>query len=171
MAQITVKWRGGERTFDSNRPIRVGRAAECDVLVLDERVSRNPHLELRFEHGTWVLDDKSSGGTYSNGQRVQTVSIPEAHTFNLGAPDGPELTITPVKAEEPAVPTPPATPAAPASPVAPAAPAADPGAALLEEAARIDAMSAESANRMDAMAESAAAAPTVVGPAPGAPPP
>jgi putative serine protease PepD len=171
MAQITVRWRGGERTFESDRPVRVGRAAECDVLVLDERVSRNPHLELRFEHGTWVLEDKSSGGTFSNGQRIQTVSIPEAHTFNLGAPDGPEVTVTPVKAEEPAAPRAPATPAAPAAPAAPATPAADPGAALLEEAARLDAMSAESANRMDAMAaESAAAAPTVVGPAPGAGP-
>src|SRR5215204_3075686 len=133
MAQITVRWRGGERTFDSDRPIRVGRAAECDVLVLDERVSRNPHLELRFEHGTWVLEDKSSGGTWSNGQRVQTVSIPQEHTFRLGSADGPELTVTPVTAEA----TPPRAPVAAAGD-APAASGADPGEALLAEAARLD---------------------------------
>lgn len=142
MAHISVQWRGGERTFDSDRPIRVGRAAECDFLVLDERVSRNPHLELRFEHGTWVLEDKSSGGTWSNGQRVDRVSIPQRHTFHLGAPDGPELTVEPVTVEA-------AAPAAdsagePVSGAPTGAPPVEAGDALLAEAARLDAMAAPS---------------------------
>lgn len=95
MTQITVRWSRGEQTFSSDRPVRVGRSAECDVLVLDERVSRDPHLELRYEGGTWVLEDRSRGGTWYEGHKVDRVSVPTATTFHLGAPDGPELTLLP----------------------------------------------------------------------------
>jgi putative serine protease PepD len=154
MSQMTVRWSRGERTFSSDRPIRVGRSAECEVLVLDERVSRNPHLELRFEGDTWILEDKSSGGTYYNDQRVTTISVPGEYTFHLGAVDGPELTLIPGVPPTAAPPsdatgatgtdiaaaTPPTGAGAGATggPGGSDGAAPDPGAALLAEAAALD---------------------------------
>lgn len=147
MAQITVRWARGERTFSSDKPIRVGRAAECEVLVLDERVSRNPHLILQYEGGSWVLEDRSSGGTFSNGQRVTKVSVPTEHTFHLGAVDGPELVVIPgvppaegaaIAAAPPVAADGVPAPTGAASPSATPAPDVDPGEALLAEAARIE---------------------------------
>jgi putative serine protease PepD len=147
MTQITVRWRETERTFGPDKVVRVGRGVHCDVLALDERVSRDPHLELRFENGTWVLEDRSSGGTWYNGVRVELVSVPDAHTFNLGAPDGPPLTVTPLTVASTAPPSPPTVAAEPVATSGPAGgqghvagePAGDqdPGARLLAEAARV----------------------------------
>ncbi len=124
---ITVLYNGGETTFGPDVEVRIGRSATNDIVVEDSRVSRDPHLVLRNEGGVWVLEDHSAGGTYAGGQRIERVSLPDRHSFTLGAVDGPELTVSvgAAAAQPPVQPAaqPPAQPAAPQPPVQqPAAP-------------------------------------------------
>jgi membrane-bound lytic murein transglycosylase D len=71
---------------------RIGRADNCEVCIKEEHVSRN-HVEVSFEDGRWCLRDlNSANGVYVNGQRMESVAIPDELTFRLGI-DGPEVTL------------------------------------------------------------------------------
>ncbi|MGZ6977408.1 MAG: FHA domain-containing protein [Acidimicrobiia bacterium] len=75
--------------------VKVGRAVDCDVKFSDSRVSRI-HLFLEYRGGVWILTDRSSSGTFSNGKKFNEASIPSEQVVRLGSPDGPELRLTPV---------------------------------------------------------------------------
>ncbi len=55
-----------------------------------------------------MLADRSRSGTYVDGARVTTVPLEGLHTFHLGAPDGPELTVLVAPPTMPPPPPPPA---------------------------------------------------------------
>jgi hypothetical protein len=56
-------------------PIRIGRAAECEVSLRDARVSRQ-HARLQARDGHLVLTDLgSTNGTRVNGQRISEVVL------------------------------------------------------------------------------------------------
>lgn len=50
-------------TFESEQTIRVGRAADNDVVLYSAVVSRH-HLELRREEEAWVAINLGANGTY-----------------------------------------------------------------------------------------------------------
>jgi ABC transport system ATP-binding/permease protein len=64
--------------------LRIGRAAENDVVVPDLSVSRF-HAELRRAgHGFEIVDLRSHNGTYVNGQRVIAAPVTEYDLIGIG---------------------------------------------------------------------------------------
>jgi pSer/pThr/pTyr-binding forkhead associated (FHA) protein len=50
--------------------LRVGRAEDSDVLLLDDHISRR-HARIQVECGVWLKDLGSANGSYVNGERVR----------------------------------------------------------------------------------------------------
>ena len=66
------------------RAHRVGTAADCDLVLTDERISGH-HLEIvvgesRFE----VVDEGSTNGTFYQGSRIGRATLPPGATLKLG---------------------------------------------------------------------------------------
>jgi len=81
----------GEQRF--THAFRIGRSAECQVVV-PERVVSRVHAEVRFEAGRWwLLDQQSTHGLYIDGQPVTRVPLQEAVTVELGL-GGPAVWLT-----------------------------------------------------------------------------
>lgn len=60
----------GNRTLLGGDRVVLGRAADCDLVIADARVSRH-HAEVRREGDSYLLADLgSTNGTYLNGQRI-----------------------------------------------------------------------------------------------------
>ena len=76
-----------------HRPVTVGRAAECDLVLLDSTISRQ-HAELvADESGVLVRDLESSNGTLLNGDAIEEARAGDGDTvtfvgaaFTLRAP-------------------------------------------------------------------------------------
>ena len=69
---------------------RIGRAAECEVCIRNDYVSR-VHAEVTPESGGWQIRDlNSSNGLYRNGQRIKNLLIDSTEVIRLGA-EGPEV--------------------------------------------------------------------------------
>ncbi len=65
-----LRWGGQERLLYPEQSVRVGRAAENDIVLDDVRVSRS-HAELEWNGSGFSLRDLGSiNGTYVNGQRL-----------------------------------------------------------------------------------------------------
>ncbi|OHV34817.1 MULTISPECIES: FHA domain-containing protein [Pseudofrankia] len=149
---LTISVGGQAVSVPPDRPFVVGRAAACDLVVANTKVSRR-HLLLEPAPDGWAAVDISTNGTWLTGRRMHRVRIHEECRFQLGAEDGPEVVV--MLAAAPTAPTdlraapaaggrapaaqparprvaddPPLAPAAPArTATTPAAPAARPGAA------------------------------------------
>src|SRR5215472_10115457 len=77
-------------------PFRIGRAADCEVSIKNDYVSR-VHAEVVFEKGAWCIRDlNSSNGLYLDGRRVEEAVIAGPLRIRLGV-DGPEISFDPVK--------------------------------------------------------------------------
>jgi tetratricopeptide (TPR) repeat protein len=70
----------------TNRDLRLGRAAENDVVLEDpEKTVSRFHAELRYEDGQYVVIDlNSQNGTWADGQRVQRVGLQPGRPVVLG---------------------------------------------------------------------------------------
>ncbi|OHV32077.1 hypothetical protein BCD49_30905 [Pseudofrankia sp. EUN1h] len=76
-----------------DRPFVIGRSNESDLTVRDGRVSRR-HLMLEPSEGGWAAVDISTNGSWSEGRRMPSrVQLPRTAEFNLGAADGPRITL------------------------------------------------------------------------------
>jgi hypothetical protein len=65
-------------------PIQIGRAPDCDLILVDPRVSRH-HARLRPREGVLVLTDLgSTNGTFVNGQRVREVVLGGGDRIQIG---------------------------------------------------------------------------------------
>lgn len=65
--------------------MRVGRAADNDLALADERVSRN-HGQIGVRHGTLIYRDLgSTNGTFVNGRRVTEIALGPGDTLQLGS--------------------------------------------------------------------------------------
>ncbi|NTW04929.1 MAG: DUF3662 and FHA domain-containing protein [Peptococcaceae bacterium] len=63
----------------------IGRRESCDIVLLDESVSRR-HARLEYKKGSWYIHDLNSGnGTFINGKRVSATVLSLGDTIKLGA--------------------------------------------------------------------------------------
>ncbi|ANM30744.1 hypothetical protein ABI59_15890 [Acidobacteria bacterium Mor1] len=79
---IVTDREGKSRRFelDYDRRYTIGRSLKNDVVLLDDLVSRK-HADLYHEGGFWMLrDNRSSNGTYIDGQRLEGETQLEDHS-------------------------------------------------------------------------------------------
>ena len=80
-------------------PFTIGRQADSDLVLLDNRVSRR-HAQILRDTGSYILEDTSSRhGTYVNGQRVERWRLKSGDRISLGASDSYRLTFVSDEAE------------------------------------------------------------------------
>lgn len=76
--------RGLTLALDERRPFKVGRTAECDLVLTDSRVSK-VHALFRYSEGTWWVEDQgSTNGTHVNGRSVATERVREGDEVTVG---------------------------------------------------------------------------------------
>lgn len=78
----------------ADRPFVIGRGSGADLRLSDARVSRR-HLMLRQTRTGWTVLDISANGTWLDGERVRQVDLDQEVRLNLGAANGPRITLTP----------------------------------------------------------------------------
>ncbi len=62
---------------------RIGRVDDCDVVLPDDEVSRS-HCVIDPQHGGWSLVDRSSNGTFKNGERVSRCELDHGDLLRMG---------------------------------------------------------------------------------------
>ncbi len=63
----------------------IGRRESCDIVLLDESISRR-HARLEYKKSSWHIHDLNSGnGTFINGSRVSSAALCPGDTVKLGA--------------------------------------------------------------------------------------
>lgn len=83
---------GDRETFHFERTFRIGRTADCEILLHEECVSR-VHAEIAFENGAWLIRDlQSSNGTYVDGQRIHCIPVGNSTSIRLGK-TGPQISL------------------------------------------------------------------------------
>ncbi|WP_067469163.1 FHA domain-containing protein [Actinomadura macra] len=97
---LTVRAGGRTRAFVPGDRVLVGRGAECDVVLVDARVSRR-HLELRHDDGWVVRDLDTVNGTWHEDAPVTARPVGAGLAVRLGDPlDGPLVELVAVPAED-----------------------------------------------------------------------
>ena len=105
---------GARRDLYFDRSFRIGRQQGCEVCIPDEFVSRI-HAEVILDQGQWWVQDRSSGGIFVQGERIQYAPVSGTLLMRLGA-DGPLVGLQPEPGVQAAVePRPGGQPAAPAA--------------------------------------------------------
>jgi ABC-type multidrug transport system ATPase subunit/pSer/pThr/pTyr-binding forkhead associated (FHA) protein len=105
---------GSQQVFDGARPVTVGRDESSDVVVLDPRASRLHAVVQRDAGGRWLLEDRSSSGTYQGGRRISQLALDGPTVVHLGDPAlGSQLRLTPAAVPVAAVSAPRQGPAPP----------------------------------------------------------
>ena len=85
-----------ERVF--NKPFRMGRDSECEVMIQNSHVSRN-HVEIDYKDRCWWVHDlESTNGIYVNGKKVNHAPIIDKDILHLGK-DGPRIVFNYISAE------------------------------------------------------------------------
>ncbi len=93
---ILVRSRGGDRRFPAYQPVRIGREPGLEIVPDDQSVSRQ-HALLEPRPDGWWFVDRSTSGSYVDGERVSQVQVEEPMTVMLGHPTaGYELELVPV---------------------------------------------------------------------------
>ncbi|MCV7077050.1 FHA domain-containing protein [Mycobacterium szulgai] len=84
LAQLELRAAGRTWHATANRVWTIGRAAEADIRLDNPRVSRD-HAVLEPTSEGWVLVNRSSNGTFLDGQRVERLAIRQPVTVVLGS--------------------------------------------------------------------------------------
>lgn len=86
---------GQEYELTPDRTYAVGRGNNADVVIHDPsaKVSRH-HLDLRFEGGSWLAEDRSSGGSYAGDDRFERLVLEDGIRIRLGQPGSPTLAVS-----------------------------------------------------------------------------
>jgi predicted component of type VI protein secretion system len=64
--------------------LTIGRSTDCDVAIIDRRVSRQ-HCRIERADGAWrVADLDSHNGTYVHGQRMRESYLRDGDSFEVG---------------------------------------------------------------------------------------
>lgn len=103
--QLRIEVDGDVTIVDPPRVIRIGRAADAELRLLGDAVSR-AHAELRSTPDGWLLVDVGSQhGLFVDGQRITELQLTGPTTIRCGPPgDGTTFAATPVP--QPAPPAP-----------------------------------------------------------------
>lgn len=73
-------------------PFTLGRQPENDLVLLDNRISRQ-HARILSDGQDWLLEDAASRhGTYVNGERVELCRLKDGDLVNLGVSDAYQIT-------------------------------------------------------------------------------
>lgn len=97
---LLVRSRSGDKRFGMMAPVRIGREPGLEVTVDDPSVSRQ-HALIEPRNDGWWLSDRSTSGTYVDGERISQHKVDEPITVMLGHPTaGYELEVVPVVAAE-----------------------------------------------------------------------
>ena len=78
-------------TFESNSPIKIGRANNNDIVLYSAVVSRY-HLEIRPQGSDWLLISKGANGTFFEGKNIHKILLKDGMIFRL-ASSGPKIQI------------------------------------------------------------------------------
>ncbi|WP_248810725.1 ATP-binding cassette domain-containing protein [Frankia sp. AgPm24] len=97
---LRVNTPAGEVTLAGDASVVVGRARAADITINDGRVSRR-HFVLHPSPVGWRVEDVSANGLWRDGRRIGDVEIPGEVRLRLGAADGPEVVLTPVRSNIP----------------------------------------------------------------------
>jgi two-component system response regulator HydG len=83
---ITAGQRAGSSVqLDHTKKTRIGRGAECTLMLTDALCSR-VHAVIAYENGRWwVRDAESRNGTFVNGQKVDEAALDDGHRLRVGA--------------------------------------------------------------------------------------
>lgn len=101
MENLEILVNGDLFSIAGDGPFLVGRSLAATVRVADPRVSRQ-HAIIRRVGGRWYLSDRSSGGTWLDGRRVDHLELATEVILRLGATGAPEVTIRPGTGRRPA---------------------------------------------------------------------
>ena len=86
LAALDDEGREGERYGIAALPCVIGRSPECDLVILDLRVSRR-HARIVGEDEALVLEDlDSANGVWVNGEPVGRAALADGDTVALGGP-------------------------------------------------------------------------------------
>ncbi|WP_433337775.1 FHA domain-containing protein [Spirillospora sp. CA-294931] len=81
--RLTVTADGRSYAFSPGQRVTIGRAADCDVVLADTRVSRR-HLELTYKDGWTIHDLDTANGTWHEGTRLTARPVAEGLAVRLG---------------------------------------------------------------------------------------
>ncbi|HWB78854.1 MAG TPA: FHA domain-containing protein [Nannocystaceae bacterium] len=77
-----------EQIFElGDAPVTIGRADECDIVLLEQAASRLHARLLPGAEGWTVVDEGSDAGVFVNGQRVTRALLRDGDTVRVGATD------------------------------------------------------------------------------------
>ncbi len=81
---LVLEGEDGQRMRIGATPIRIGRAADNDLVVRDLRVSRH-HAAIELDGDAWTIRDlESSNGTYLEGEPIQEARVDAGAELSLG---------------------------------------------------------------------------------------
>src|SRR5688572_23913252 len=81
---LSGRCQGSEYVLQDASEVLVGRASECDVVLLEGMVSRH-HARFRVTGDTLMVEDLgSTNGTFVNGERVRMRQLDEADRVLIG---------------------------------------------------------------------------------------
>ncbi len=75
---------GGNSFSITGEKTLIGRGEDCDLQIVDSRISRN-HAQLRLEDGAWLIEDLgSTHGTFVKGERIEQAVLVHGDTITIG---------------------------------------------------------------------------------------
>jgi Nif-specific regulatory protein len=76
---------GSHYPLDATREYRIGRGADCEVVLTDPLCSR-VHAVVFRRNGQWIVrDNDSRNGTFVNGQKIDEAALADGHQLKVGA--------------------------------------------------------------------------------------
>ena len=74
------------KVYSFDKPvISIGRASDNDLVVAHAKVSRK-HAQIEYQDGSFLIRDlKSKGGTYLNGNRIETAGLSKGDVITLAS--------------------------------------------------------------------------------------
>ncbi len=75
---------GANLILDPQNKTRIGRGAECTIMLTDALCSRVHAVVSREDGAWWVRDSNSRNGTFVNGQKIDEAVLDEGHNLRVG---------------------------------------------------------------------------------------
>ena len=94
---LKLECQGKEMVLAPGKTYTLGRAPECDFVVVSDRVSRR-QLELRHDNSGWVITDLSTNGTFLGGAAIKSQAVDGTLDLVVGGRSGIELRVALVPA-------------------------------------------------------------------------